>query len=288
MARGMNLDDGVGGRKGARIYPRKRLGQHFLTDRSVIGKIVAAADISPGERVLEIGPGTGNLTGALLDAGACVTAVEIDTRLSDRLEEIFKGADGFTLVRGDALKLSFVDMAGEAGGRFKVVANLPYNISAPILFKFIDERRAFSALMLMLQKEVALRICTGPGSKEYGILSVLLGVYYDIKKEFNVSRGSFNPPPRVDSTVLSLHALDAPRVEISDYAFFVTVVKAAFGMRRKMLQNSLQSLGLGKAAVLDALASASIDPKRRAEMLTLAEFGALTSALYGAKGKPAA
>jgi 16S rRNA (adenine1518-N6/adenine1519-N6)-dimethyltransferase len=278
----MNLDDGVGGPKGARIYPRKRLGQHFLTDKSVIGKIVEAADISPGESVLEIGPGTGNLTRGLLDAGAHVTAVEIDARLVARLEGIFKGVDAFTLVMGDALKLSFVDMAEEAGGRFKVVANLPYNISAPILFKFIEERRAFSVLTLMLQKEVALRICTGPGSKEYGILSVLLGVYYDIKMEFDVSRGSFNPPPRVDSTVLSLHALDAPRVEIRDYRLFLTVVKAAFGMRRKMLQNSLQSLGLGKVAVSDALASASIDPRRRAETLTLAEFGALASALYKA------
>ena len=286
MVRGMNLPDGP---KGARIYPRKRLGQHFLKDKFIIGRIVEAAGITAGEHVLEIGPGTGTLTRALLDAGARVTAVEIDPRLSESLEGIFKGVDAFSLVRGDALKISFVDLLSEgpagpgAGGHatFKVVSNLPYNISGPVLFKFIEERAAFTTLTLMLQKEVAGRICTGPGSKAYGILSVLLGVYYDITKEFDVSRGSFSPPPKVDSTVISLRKLDAPRVEVCDYANFAAVVKRAFGARRKMLQNSLMSLGLGKEAVLEALLSASIDPKRRAETLSLAEFSSLATALYG-------
>jgi 16S rRNA (adenine1518-N6/adenine1519-N6)-dimethyltransferase len=288
MVRGMNLPDGP---KGARIYPRKRLGQHFLKDKFIIGRIVEAAGIRAGEHVLEIGPGTGTLTRALLDAGARVTAVEIDARLSERLEGIFKGVDAFSLVRGDALKLSFARLLSESGAEsgagaggpatFKVVSNLPYNISGPVLFKFIEEREAFTTLILMLQKEVAVRICTGPGSKAYGILSVLLGVYYDIKREFDVSRTSFSPPPKVDSTVLSLRKLDVPRVEVCDYAFFTAVVKAAFGTRRKMLQNSLKSLGLGKEVVLEALLSASIDPKRRAETLSLAEFGSLASALYG-------
>ena len=282
MVRGVNPG---GSAKGARIYPRKRLGQNFLTDRSVIAKIVEAAAIVPGERLLEIGPGTGNLTAALLGAGARVTAVEIDPRLCSHLEEEFNGADGFRLVRGDALKLSFADLfaAGSGGpsGRFKVVANLPYNISAPILFKFLEERDSFTTLTLMLQKEVAARICSPPGSKVYGILSVLLGVWYEITKEFDVSRGSFSPPPKVDSTVITLKRLDAPSVEVADDASFISVVKAAFGTRRKMLQNSLKSLGVEKGALMAAFAAAGIDPTRRAEELTRAEFSSLTTALYG-------
>ncbi len=279
MVRAVN-PDGSSSSKG-RVYPRKRLGQNFLTDRSVIAKIVEAAAIAPGERVLEIGPGTGNLTSELLAAGASVTAVEIDPRLCSRLEEDFGGVDAFTLVRGDALKLSLGGLITDGAGSFKVVANLPYNISAPILFKFLEERESFSALTLMLQKEVAVRICSPPGSKVYGILSVLLGVWYDITKEFDVARGSFSPPPKVDSTVITLRRLDTPSVEVADNAKFISVVKAAFGTRRKMLANSLKSLGVEKEALAAAFAAAGIDPARRAETLTRAEFAALTTAIYG-------
>ena len=275
MVRGVKHSDG------GRIYPRKRLGQHFLTDNNVIARIVESAMIVPGEGVLEIGPGTGNLTAALLDAGARVTAVEIDTRLAARLEEVFKGVDAFTIVTGDILKISFADLLTAPDSPLKVVANLPYNISAPILFKFLGEKRAFTTLVVMLQKEVATRISSGPGTKAYGILSVLLGVYYDIEKEFDVSRSSFSPPPKVDSTVITLRTLDAPRVEVTDYARFVSVVKTAFSTRRKMLQNSLKPLVADKEALLAAFAAASIDPKRRAETLTMAEFSALVTALYG-------
>ncbi len=266
--------------KDKRVYPRKRFGQHFLSDRNIIDRIVKAAGVRAGEHVLEIGPGTGALTGALLDAGAYVTAIEIDRGLSGLLQERFSGEVRFALITGDALKSSFLDLSEEHGVRFKVVSNLPYNISAPMLFKFIEEREAFTGLVVMLQKEVAERICTGPGTKAYGILSVLLSLYYDVGHEFNVARGCFSPPPKVDSVVLSLAGLGSPRVEVCDYGFFLGVVKSAFGRRRKMLLNSLVSPGLGKEAVKEALSSVSIDPRRRAETLDLAEFSRLASALY--------
>ncbi len=266
--------------KGSRVYPRKRFAQHFLSDRNIIDKIVKAAGISPGEYVLEIGPGTGALTVALLDAGAYVTAIEIDRGLSGLLQERFSGEARFALVTGDVLEFSFLDLSAERGASFKVVSNLPYNISAPILFKFIEEREAFTGLVVMLQKEVGERISAGPGTKAYGILSVLLSLYYDVVKEFDVSRNCFSPPPKVDSAVLSLCRLGSPRVEVCDYGFFQGVVKSAFGRRRKMLANSLTSLGLSKGAVKEALSSASIDPKRRAETLDIAEFATLASAFY--------
>jgi 16S rRNA (adenine1518-N6/adenine1519-N6)-dimethyltransferase len=271
--------------KGTRLYPSKRLGQHFLSDKNIIDKIVKAADISAGERVLEIGPGTGALTGALLDAGAYVTAIEIDSKLSGLLQERFSGVERFALHTGDVLKFSFPDLSRDPGASFKVVSNLPYNISAPLLFKFIEEREALTGLVVMLQKEVAERICSGPGTKNYGILSVLLSLYYDASREFDVSRNCFSPPPKVDSTVLSFSRLAVPRVEVCDYGFFLGVVKSAFGRRRKMLLNSLTSLGLDKEAVKEALSSAAIDPKRRAETLDLIEFSRLASALYSRRGR---
>lgn len=262
--------------------PKKRYGQHFLTDRNIVRKIVSAAGVSEGERVLEIGPGTGMLTEGLIEAGARVLAIEVDEGLADGLREKFP-PERVEVIRGDALKLSFRELSSGRGERFKLVANLPYYISGPMLAKLLDEREAFTLMVLMFQKEVGDRIVSGPGSRDYGILSVLAQTYTEVKKEFDVPARLFFPKPKVDSTVLSFRVLDSPKIPVPDERFFKTVVRAAFGSRRKMLVNSLTLTGLGKSEAEGALREAGIDPGRRGETLDLNEFGRLARVLHERK-----
>lgn len=268
-----------------RPRPRKRFGQHFLVDGNIVGKIIRAAGVCPGEHVVEIGPGTGALTGPLLDAGALVTAVEVDRDLAAGLERRFSEAGGFELVCADALDFDFLDLARGKGRRLKVVSNLPYNISGPLTARLLDQREAFSLMVLMYQKEVAARLTAMPGTRDYGSLSVIAQVYCEVKKEFDVPPGCFRPCPKVSSTVVSMRVLDGPRVPVPDPAFFGRVVRSAFGQRRKTLANALGALGLGKATVTAALADCGVNPARRGETLTLAEFSALASALMGLTGR---
>ncbi len=258
--------------------PKKRLGQHFLVDKNIVGKIITAARIQNRESVIEVGPGLGALTGALLEAGAVVTAIELDRALSEKLLQRFKG-ERFTCLTEDAFNISFMELSQSVGSRFKVVSNLPYNISGPIVVKFIEERAAFTALVLMFQKEVAARLVAGPGTKDYGVLSVLAGTYTRARREFDVRPASFSPKPKVTSTVISLEVLDRPAVQVQDEKFFKAVVKSAFGQRRKTLLNSLQTLGLGAGEVKGVLHSVGVDPERRGETLTLEEFSGLAQGL---------
>lgn len=260
-------------------FAKKKYGQHFLTDRNIIAKIVRTAAIAEGDHVLEIGPGRGALTEQLLAAGASVLAIEVDPALAGGLEQSFAGAR-FEVMRADALKVSYTALARARGCRFKAVANLPYNISGPLLAKFIGEREAFSMMVLMFQKEVAERIAASPGTKEYGSLSVLSQVYTDVKLEFDLGPHLFFPKPKVTSSVVSLRVLDEPRVHICDPAFFRSVVRAAFSTRRKMLPNALKTIGFEKEEAFDALSKAGIDPQRRGETLSLGEFSSLASALF--------
>ncbi len=266
-----------------RTFPKKKFGQHFLTDKNLLARIVRASETNEGDRVLEVGPGPGALTGALLNAGALVTAVEIDRELIAGLKARFSGLPAFELIQGDALKVSFLELSNKYGVKLKAVSNLPYNISGPIIFKFIKERAAFTRLVLMLQKEVAARLAAGPGTKDYGALSVLAQLWCDVKVEFNVSRHLFKPPPKVDSSVVSFNILDAPRVTVADEGVFTRVVKSAFGLRRKTLLNALKTLPAGKEEILAALDAAGIDPRRRGETLSLEEFGLLTDAFLRLK-----
>lgn len=255
--------------------PKKRLGQHFLTDKNIVRRIISVADILEGDHVLEVGPGKGILTEGLLNAGARVIAVEFDPALVHALKEKFAYFKGFEVIEADALKISFLELARGRGCVFKAVSNLPYNISGPITAKFIDERAVFSSLTLMFQKEVALRLAAAPGTKDYGGLSVFSQVWADVKRELDVSRNVFFPKPKVESAVVSFRFLPSPKVEIKDEAVFKKVVKAAFGTRRKTLLNALQTLGLSREAISQALAKSAIDPQRRGETLTLAEFSRL-------------
>ena len=270
----------MSGEKGLpRLRAKKKFGQHFLNDRNIIRKIVEAAGVKEGDLVLEIGPGTGMLTRELLETGAAVVAVEVDRDLIALLRERFQEGS-LTVIPADALKMSYAALAEEFGGRFKLVANLPYYISGPLLSKLLTERAAFSIMVLMFQKEVAVRIASGPGSRDYGNLSVLSQAFTDVRREFDVPSRLFSPKPKVDSSVVSLRVLDEPRIRIDDESFFRTVVRSAFGTRRKTLLNSLSSLGLEKADIAGALQEAFVDPGRRGETLDLNEFARLAHALY--------
>jgi 16S rRNA (adenine1518-N6/adenine1519-N6)-dimethyltransferase len=259
--------------------PKKRLGQHFLVDGNIIRKIMDVAAVRAGEDVLEVGPGRGVLTDALLDAGANVLAVEFDKDLAEGLKKRFKDNGNFEILIADAVRLDYTEIARERGCKFKVVSNLPYNISGPIIARFLQDRDSLTALILMLQREVALRLVAKPGTKDYGALTVLTQSFTEPVLEFNVSPESFRPRPKVSSSVVRLDVLPEPRVVIEDEAFFKTVVRASFGQRRKTLLNALKVLGLNSEGVKEALALASIDAGRRGETLSLEEFSKLAEEL---------
>jgi 16S rRNA (adenine1518-N6/adenine1519-N6)-dimethyltransferase len=259
--------------------PKKALGQNFLTDRGVVARIVEAAGIAPGDRVLEVGPGRGAMTRLLAEKGARVLAVELDRQLVPLLEREFAGQDNVEIVQADILATDLRQLLrSRCEGQWKVAANLPYNISSQVLIAFLDNRELFSRLLLMLQKEVGERLVAPPACKEYGILSVFCRLHFDIFREFIVRPGSFYPVPKVDSVVLRFEPLAAPRAEVGDEAFFRRTVKAAFGQRRKTLLNCLRSGGLiaDDKVLEEVLGRCGIDGGRRGETLSLEEFAALT------------
>jgi len=258
---------------------KKRFGQHFLRDRVILNRIIAAGDVGAGEMVLEVGPGPGYLTDELLRSGARVTAVEFDRDICAYLREEFKGRENFELIEADAIKVDYLALSEERCERFKVVSNPPYNITGPLVAKIIRERAAFERIVLMLQKEVALRLTVGPASKAAGALTIFLWLYFDVRAAFPVSAGSFSPPPEVDSTVVVMDPLSEPRVYISDEAFFREVVKKAFSTRRKTLSNALKDPSMDKETLMAAFDEAGIDARRRAETLTIEEFSTLSDAL---------
>jgi len=218
--------------------PKKSLGQHFLNDPGILRRIVELARVGPGDRVLEIGPGPGGLTEALLGAGAGVLAIEADGRMVEHLES--RGLAGLHLLHRDALKTDYLSLALETGGRFKLVANLPYNISGPLLAKLLREREAFTDMTLMFQREVAERIAAGPGGKERGILGVLAQAFCQIEKGFRLPPGAFRPPPKVESMVIRLRVLDTPLIRLANEELLWKIVHEAFQKRRKQLRNCLR------------------------------------------------
>ena len=258
---------------GEKARPRKSLGQNFLTDRRVIDRIVDVAEISGTDEVLEIGPGVGALTLALAEKAGRVVAIEKDERVMSRLHELLDSHPNVELISGDCLKIDYTNLY--KGKKIKVVSNLPYSISSQVLLKLLKVRELLSSLILMFQLEVGERITARPGGKQYGSLSVLIQTYMDVKIEFRVPPSAFWPKPKVDSAVLKFVPLPRPRVPITDGGFYEKVLRAAFSSRRKMLGNSLRSI-LPKDAVESVLTSCGIDRRRRAETLTIEEFGFLT------------
>lgn len=261
--------------------PRKALGQNFLTDRNIIAKILAAAQLDSDDCVLEVGPGRGALTELLSQRVRRLVAVEFDRDLAAILRQRFNGEPQVLIHEQDVLKVDFAELLGS--DRFKVVANLPYNISTPVLFRFLEERQRFSKLVVMLQKEVGERLAAPPDCSDYGVLTVLFRQWFDVKREFLVPPGCFHPAPKVESVVISLVPLAASRVQVGDQALFERVVKVAFAMRRKTLWNCLKNADLLEAVTLEqVLAGCGIDGRRRGETLDLEEFASLSRAVQTA------
>lgn len=246
----------------------KGLGQNFLIDADIVKGIVEAADICAGDEVLEIGPGIGTLTQGLLEAGAHVTAVEVDKKLPAVLKETLAGYENFRLVEGDILKINLPELMPR---RFKVVANLPYYITTQILLTLLEKNLPATKIVTMVQREVAERMTAAPGSKIYGALSVAVQFRSEPRIAFDVLAESFLPSPEVTSSVVVCDVRKPP-FEV-DEDFFFKVVRNAFAQRRKTLLNSLA--GFGKEKIL----SSDIDGRRRAETLSLEEFATLANAL---------
>lgn len=226
----------------ARLLPRKSLGQHFLRDPNIVRKILAAVGPRAHDSVLEIGPGDGALTRFLADAAGRLVVVEIDHRAVDRLRAEF--GPRVEIIEQDILTVSLDTLAEKRGvaGPWRVVGNIPYGITSPILFAILDHREAVRDATLMMQREVARRLVAPPGTKEYGILSVFCRIFADTELLFDVSRNAFRPVPAVTSSVVRLRPIPRSRVALTDEATFRRVVRFVFGQRRKMLRHSLAVL----------------------------------------------
>ena len=258
-------------RKTAFTEPAKKsLGQHFLVDRGIIASIVRAVDPKPGDRLVEIGPGQGAITFPLLDVHHELTVIEFDRDLIFPLTEAARAHGTLEILHRDVLDVDFTALANE--GVIRLVGNLPYNLSSPILFHALDHAPAITDMTFMLQKEVVDRMAAEPGSKVYGRLSVMLQAYCEVIPLFDVPPAAFRPPPKVDSAVVRLVPRDPATIGIDDRDLFARVVRDAFGQRRKTLRNALSQVC--DAAMIEA---AGVRPDARAEQLPVADFVRLSN-----------
>ena len=262
------------------LFPRKRLGQHFLVDRNILDKVIRTAEVAKEDIILEVGPGLGEMTLALALQAKKIIAVEIDSKLVAILEKKMTRHPNVKVVKSDILKLDFDQFLKKEGYPIKVVANLPYQISTPLLFRFIESKDVFSTFTLMLQREVAERMVAPPGRKEYGPLSIFIQLSFDLTIRFFIKPSAFFPPPKVDSALVHMVWREEPIVETNDEEWFKRVVKACFGYRRKKLVNSLKHSGLVLPESVELkMKGIGIDPQRRPETLTIQEFATLANAL---------
>ncbi len=262
----------------------KSLGQNFLTDESVLKDIVNGAEVTEEDLVIEIGPGVGSLTAQLLTKAKRVVAVELDNDLIPILQEELGDQPNFSLIHNDALKVDFNEIIGDEKS-VKLVANLPYYVTTPIIARLLKENYKFKSLTIMIQKEVAERIDAEPSTKDYGALSLLVQYYCDTKIVRRVAPGCFIPQPKVDSIVIRLDRLNETRVKPKDEKLMFDIIRSSFNMRRKTLWNGVKFLGISKDCLEKAFEASNIDPKRRGETLTLEEFANLSDAIYDVKNK---
>lgn len=250
-------------------HAKKRYGQHFLHDPGTIERIVRAIAPAPGDRLVEVGPGRGAITAPLLAAAGEIDVIEIDPDVVPRLQERCRGLGDLRVHLADALGFDLRALRGD-GTRLRLAGNLPYNISTPLLFRFIAQLDAIADLHFMLQKEVVARMAARPGNKDYGRLTVMLAPWVRVEPLFDIGTGAFSPPPKVVSTFFTLHAHRTPPFDIGSHEAYARVVASAFSQRRKTLRNSLSGL-------LDAgkIAAAGVDPGARPETLWPEQFAAL-------------
>ncbi len=258
------------------IKMSKKLGQNFLIKRGIVDEIVHAAELTPGEPVLEVGPGIGTLTQGLAQSGADVTAIELDRRLLEVLDTTLASYDNVRIVHGDVLKLDVPSIMNHKP--FKVIANLPYYITTPIIMSLLESKLPIERLVVMVQKEVALRMVAKPGTKDYGALSVAVQYYTEPDIVLDVPPKSFLPAPAVTSSVIRCVLRDKPPVDVIDEKLFFRVVKAGFAQRRKTFANTMKTTGLSKDRIEELLAKANIDGQRRGETFTLQEFADVANA----------
>jgi 16S rRNA (adenine1518-N6/adenine1519-N6)-dimethyltransferase len=269
----------------------KSLGQNFLTDKNVIDKIIEKTNIGKNDLVIEIGPGIGVLTAAAAEEAGKVIAIEIDRNLIPILQETLGTFDNIEIINNDVLKTDLnklleqnQEINGQKISGVKIIGNLPYYITTPIIMKILEDRVPVDSITIMLQKEVADRIKAAPGSRTYGALSVAVQFYCTVEHVANAPKEIFIPQPKVDSAVIRMDVRKERPVQVNSEEAFFAVVKAGFGQRRKTLLNALTGLdGLAKDEISEVMAAAGIDPIRRAETLSLEEFAALANALRPGK-----
>lgn len=258
------------------IKMSKKLGQNFLIKRGIVDEIVHAAELTVGEPVLEVGPGIGTLTQGLAQSGADVTGIELDRRLLEVLDTTLASYDNVRIIHGDVLKLDVPTIMNHKP--FKVVANLPYYITTPIIMSLLESKLPIERLVVMVQKEVALRMIAKPGTKDYGALSVAVQYYTEPDIVLDVPPKSFLPAPAVTSSVIRCVLRDKPPVDVIDEKLFFRVVKAGFAQRRKTFSNTMKTTGLTRDRIEELLAKANIDGQRRGETFTLQEFADVANA----------
>jgi len=291
------------------LQTKKKLGQHFLVDGHVLGKIIAAADVGANDLVLEVGPGIGSMTQALAAVAKHVIAVELDKSLVPVLRELLADAP-VTVVQGDILRMDLAELLSKVSGcetdtkasdacprispsaRTKVVANLPYYITTPVIFYLLESGLPFESITVMIQKEVAQRMAAAPGTKDYGSLTLAVQYHADVSIAANVPVNCFMPRPAVDSAVVHLRLLDKPRVACDKDMLF-NVIHAAFGKRRKTLLNAVSSAGgifdvFDKSCLEQIIQGAGFDPQVRGEKLDIFQFAKLAEAIAGELAHPIA
>lgn len=267
------------------LRPRKRWGQHFLVSRRALDRILEAAGLTPADAVLEVGAGLGTLTVALAQRAGRVIAVEIDPALLPPLSAAVGVFPNVAVVHADILHVDPEALLSGATGPRKIVANLPYNVASPLIVSLLERPLGLERMVMTVQREVAQRLAAGPGTKDYGALSVAVQFRAQAEIVGRIPPSGFFPSPDVESAIVRLVVRPAPPVQVTDEAAFFRVVRAAFAQRRKTLRNTVAAvLALPPAQVEAACREAGIDPRRRGETLTLAEFAALTEALAGSGG----
>lgn len=265
------------------LHFNKRFGQNFLIDENIVNKIVMAGEVGNEDLVFEIGPGIGTMTQVLSKYARKVIALEIDKKLIPVLHETLKECKNVEIIQGDILKTNVNEILGDDLGKMplKIVANLPYYITTPIIMGFLESDLPIESMTFLIQKEVGERLCGVPGTKAYGSLSIVAQFYADITVDFGVPAQVFIPRPKVDSIAVTLKKLDSPKIVLDDKELFLAIVKASFLNRRKTLINGLMmNTAFDKELLLEVLESCAIPPGIRGETLTGADFGRIANALY--------